>query len=376
MHRRASTLFALLAAGSLLATACSDDGTAAPAAGGAAGGTSGGATPAATVPPAGASIQGGADSPSPRPDGDPERPLKVALLTPAGPASLATAATDGAHAAVAEDGHVELAEIAAPTADETLTVVQKLCDDRYDLVVGVGPGFVEPLTTVAARCPTTSFLTSGAPVPAGPLGPAGQRRRLVAQRGRRRLPARRARRGGGGAGRPHRRRRYDRPGDRARHRRLRARAGRAQPRGHHGDPRRRGHPRRRPARRRDDLLPGRLRRHDGGLGRPARERDRVPGHAGRRPRRHPARPHRAVPRRLPPRAPAPLERRHVHLDDRERTGERGGRRLGHGDGRPRRRARAGGRRPDDGAAHGLGEAPRRVAAADPDVRPLFGGGRL
>jgi hypothetical protein len=159
MHRRASTplaplaLLALLAACSLLATSCSDDGTAAPA--------SGGNEPAATVPTAGASIVGRADSPTPRPDGDPARPLAVALLTPAGPGALAAAATDGVRAASAEDGHVSLAEIAGPATDEVPTVVQKLCDDRYDLVVGVGSELVEPLTAVAAHCPTTSFLTSG-----------------------------------------------------------------------------------------------------------------------------------------------------------------------------------------------------------------------
>jgi hypothetical protein len=156
MHRRAATLLALLVAGSLLGSACSgddDDTTAAPVAAA--------SQPAATVPVAGASIEGTADSPSPRPDGDPTRQLHVALVTSAGATPLAAAATDGARAAVAQDGHVDLAEIAGPTADELPTVVQKLCDDRYDLVVGAGPELVEVLATVAAACPTTAFLTTG-----------------------------------------------------------------------------------------------------------------------------------------------------------------------------------------------------------------------
>jgi hypothetical protein len=153
MHRRASTLLALFAAGALLAS-CSGDGTADPAAGG-------GET-AATVAPAG-STDGGAEGPVPRPDGDPARPLEVALLRAAGDGpSLAQSATDGLRAAVAEDGHVELAEITGATAEEVPAVLQKLCDDRYDLVIGVGADLVEPVVATAAACPTTAFLANGA----------------------------------------------------------------------------------------------------------------------------------------------------------------------------------------------------------------------
>ncbi len=154
MHRRASTLLALLAAGALLA-GCSGDGTASP--------TTGDGETAATVTPAGAPVAGGADRPTPRADGDPARPLKVALLRAAGDGpSLAGSATDGIRAAAAEDGHIELAEITGPTAAEVPTVLQKLCDDRYDLVIGVGAELVGPVTAAAAGCPATAFLANGA----------------------------------------------------------------------------------------------------------------------------------------------------------------------------------------------------------------------
>jgi basic membrane protein A len=153
MHLRATSLLAIVAAGSLLVAGCSGDDTAAPA--------SGGGVTAATVP-----APGTAAGPTPNPSGDPARPLKVAILRPAGettagPWSFGHAGAEGLRAAVAADGHVELADIAGPTADEARTVVQKLCDDRYDLVIGHGVEFVDPLTAVAATCAGTAFLTTG-----------------------------------------------------------------------------------------------------------------------------------------------------------------------------------------------------------------------
>jgi basic membrane protein A len=141
MHRRARFRFvAACAVLGMLVAACADDDDTT-------GATSGTAVTAATV--------GGFDT---------TQKLKVAILWPGrdDDHSFSQAGAEGIRAAAAADGNVEVTEVqemADPSVSEP--AIQKFCDDRYDLIIGHGIEYADPIGKVAAACPTSAFQMSG-----------------------------------------------------------------------------------------------------------------------------------------------------------------------------------------------------------------------
>ncbi|WP_420437411.1 BMP family protein [Candidatus Poriferisocius sp.] len=110
------------------------------------------------------------DEPEPEPEPEPEEePLRVALLLPGvrNDNSFSQAAYEGLRDAVAEDGNVEtqvLEEIIDPT--DSLPAIRDFASQGFDLILGHGIEYVDPIQQLYAEFPDVSFsMTGGILVP-------------------------------------------------------------------------------------------------------------------------------------------------------------------------------------------------------------------